>query len=69
MSVRLSAYISAAPNGRIYVKFATGKFMKICREIPDLDKTGQKILVTLYEDVPLLPATLNRQKSFRFERN
>jgi hypothetical protein len=38
----LSTCISAANNGWIYVKFDTGAFMKICREIPNLVKIGQK---------------------------
>ena len=41
-SVRSSARISAAPTGQISVKFVIGDFMKICREILDLVKIGQK---------------------------
>ena len=44
--VRSSACISAAPTGRISVKFVIGDFMKLCREILDLVKIGQK--QTLY---------------------
>jgi hypothetical protein len=40
MSVRLSVHISAAPTGRIYVKFGTGAFMKNCRENANLVTAG-----------------------------
>jgi hypothetical protein len=39
---RLHARIRAKPNGRIYVKFDTGAFIKICRSIPSfLFKNGE----------------------------
>jgi hypothetical protein len=43
MSVRLAAYTSAAPTGRISVKFDIGEFYeKICLETPNLVNIGQK---------------------------
>jgi len=42
-SVRLSACISPAPTGRIYVKYYTGDFYgNICRHNPNLVTDGQK---------------------------
>jgi len=43
-SVRLSAYVSAAPTGRIVVKFYVGACTKICRGTPDVTKIGQQYL-------------------------
>jgi hypothetical protein len=42
MSVRLSAYISATPTGRIFVKFDIGDFMKVCRGTTNLVMVEQK---------------------------
>jgi hypothetical protein len=42
MTVRPSDSISSASTGRINVKFYIGNFMKICREIINLMKIGQK---------------------------
>jgi hypothetical protein len=42
-SVRQCICISAAPSGRISVKFDIGDFDEICREIPHLVKIGQNV--------------------------
>ena len=42
LSVCLSTCISAAPTGRIFGKFYTGTFTKICCETPNLVKIGQQ---------------------------
>jgi hypothetical protein len=42
MSVRLSAYISAAPTGQISVKFEVEDFYKKSFRNPNLVKIGQK---------------------------
>jgi hypothetical protein len=51
MSVRLSACISAAQSGQVFVKFGIADLIKISREHPDLFKVDQKKSVTLREDV------------------
>jgi len=40
MPVRLYACISAAPTGRISVKYGIGNSTQICREIADLVNSG-----------------------------
>ena len=51
MAVRLTACISVAPTGRIYVKFGIGGHINICREIPSLVKIGKEYPGTLREDL------------------
>ena len=41
MSVCLSACFSAAPTGRIFVKFDAEDFLEMCGEAPNLVKIGQ----------------------------
>ena len=41
MPVRLSTRISAAPPGRISVKFDTRTFLTTCRDKPDLVTVGR----------------------------
>jgi hypothetical protein len=50
MSARLSAYISAAPIGRVFVKFYTRACTKILGETPNFVKIGQKFRA-LHEDL------------------
>jgi hypothetical protein len=40
--VHLSAFISADHTGRIFMKFGIGAFMKICLQILNSIKIGQK---------------------------
>jgi hypothetical protein len=53
-SVCLSVCISAAPNGRISVKFDTGNFHEICSGISNSVKIGKKISDTSDEDLSKL---------------
>jgi hypothetical protein len=51
ISVCPSALNNLAPTGRIYVKFDTSTFRKICQENSSFIKIGQKITDTLREDL------------------
>jgi hypothetical protein len=63
LSVRLSACISTAPNGRNYVGFDTGKFDMNFRMWLKSEKKYRALYVTL------LPARANRYKRALLERN
>lgn len=71
LSIQLSAFISATPTGRIYMKFGTGDFDESLLRNSKFGSNRTKISDTLHGDltkyVLLLSAILNRQRSALFE--